>query len=176
MNVKEYINQNIVQILSKLGYEIADALISQSNRPDLSDYQSNVAMALAKKYHKSPVEIAKQISEALTAQEYVSSVRVDGPGFINIHLSDAFLIQEDKTTYTPTGKTVVIDYGGPNIAKEMHVGHLRARIIGESIKRIMRQKGDKVIGDVHFGDWGTPIGMLIAELKREQPTLKYFVL
>lgn len=174
MNIKEFINQNVLQILNKLGYEASDALISKSNRPDLSDYQSNVAMALAKKYHKSPVEIAQQILSELSHQSYVSSGRVDGPGFINIRLSDAFLISNPAQEYSPSGRTVVIDYGGPNIAKEMHVGHLRSAIIGESIKRIMRAKGDKVIGDVHFGDWGTPIGMLIAQLKREQPTLPCF--
>lgn len=174
MNIKDFINHNVLQILKDLSYESTDALISKSNRPDLSDYQSNVAMSLAKKYHKSPVEIAKQICAALENQDYVASVRVDGPGFINIRLMDDFLTSVAKSEYTATGRTIVIDYGGPNIAKEMHVGHLRAGIIGESIKRIMRAFGDKVIGDVHFGDWGTPIGMLIAELKREQPALKYF--
>ncbi len=174
MNIKEFINQSVLNILKKLDYDSQDALISKSNRPDLSDYQSNVAMSLAKKYHKSPVEIAKQMTDELSKQDYVAAVRVDGPGFINIRLTDDFLTTLLKSEYKPTGRTVVIDYGGPNIAKEMHVGHLRAAIIGESIKRIMRATGDKVIGDVHFGDWGTPIGMLIAELKREQPTLKYF--
>ncbi len=174
MNMKFFLNQQLVQTLKTLGYEVNDALVSQSNRPDLSDYQSNVAMSLAKQYHKSPVEIARQLAESLEKSSFLSGIRVDGPGFLNMKLSDDVLLQDLDINIPPSDHTVVLDYGGPNIAKEMHVGHLRAAIIGESIKRIMRAMGDKVIGDVHFGDWGTPIGMLIAQLKREQSALKYF--
>ena len=174
MNIKKFIEQKIISILSSLNIDTDAAFVSQSNRPDLSDYQSNVAMALAKKNGTTPRELAQKIVEKLSGESFVSKATVDGPGFINISLSDDFLVKDTPEPVQPTGRTVVIDYGGPNIAKEMHVGHLRSAIIGESIKRIMRACGDKVIGDVHFGDWGTPLGMLIAQLKREQPNLGFF--
>lgn len=174
MNIKKFIEQKIISILSSLDIVTDAAFVSQSNRPDLSDYQSNVAMALAKKNGTTPRELAQKIVEKLQGETFVSKATVDGPGFINISLSDDFLVKDTLEPVQPTGRTVVIDYGGPNIAKEMHVGHLRSAIIGESIKRIMRACGDKVIGDVHFGDWGTPLGMLIAQLKREQPDLGFF--
>ena len=156
MNIKEFINQNVLQILNKLGYEASDALISKSNRPDLSDYQSNVAMALAKKYHKSPVEIAQQILSELSCQSYVSSGRVDGPGFINIRLSDAFLISNPAQEYPPSGRTVVIDYGGPNIAKEMHVGHCGPLLSGKALKELCGPKGIKSLGMFILGIGGRP--------------------
>ena len=173
-NIRTFLDMEITTILNELGYISTEAYISQSNRPDLSDYQSNVAMVLAKKYHKSPIEIAKPIIEKLQNKDFVAKATIDGPGFINLSLSDTFMIQEVSEELKSSGKTIILDYGGPNIAKEMHVGHLRSAIIGESLKRIMRRFGDTAIGDVHFGDWGTPIGMLIAQLKREQPNLAYF--
>ena len=174
MNIKEFLNAEVLCVLKNLGDGAKDALVSRSNRPELSDYQSNAAMPLAKAAHKPPREIAGEIVAELEKKEYVSKVSADGPGFINISLTDAFLATVGETKINPTNRTIIIDYGGPNIAKEMHVGHLRSAIIGESIKRIMRAMGDKVIGDVHFGDWGTPIGMLTAQLKRERPELAYF--
>ena len=174
MNIKEFLNAEVLEILNSLGYDAKDALVSRSNRPELSDYQSNAAMPLAKQAHKPPREIATQIATELEKKDFISKVSVDGPGFINISLKDEFLANILTTEINSSGRTVMIDYGGPNIAKEMHVGHLRSAIIGESIKRIMRALGDKVIGDVHFGDWGTPIGMLIAQLQSERPDLAYF--
>ena len=174
MNIKEFLNEQVLGVLKDLGYDVKDALVSRSGRPELSDYQSNAAMPLAKVAHKSPREIATQIATELGKKDFISKVSVDGPGFINITLTDDFLANVPKTEIKPTGRTIMIDYGGPNIAKELHVGHLRSAIIGESVKRIMRAMGDKVIGDVHFGDWGTPIGMLAAQLKNEQPELAYF--
>lgn len=174
MNIKKYIEQEIIQALQKAGIETKDAFVSQSNRPDLSDYQSNAAMALAKKNQRIPRELAAEIAAYLKEKPFISKISVDGPGFLNLSLSDDFLQTLPASTETVSGRTVVIDYGGPNIAKEMHVGHLRSAVIGESLKRIMRACGDHVIGDVHFGDWGTPIGMLIAQLHRENPTLPYF--
>ena len=174
MNIKEFLNEQVLAILKKLDYAVEDALVSRSGRPELSDYQSNAAMPLAKGAHKSPREIATQIATELGKKNFISKVSVDGPGFINISLTDEFLADVPVTQIHSTGRTVIIDHGGPNIAKEMHVGHLRSAIIGESVKRIMRAIGDKVIGDVHFGDWGTPIGMLAAQLKHEQPNLAYF--
>ena len=174
MNIKEFLNTQVLDVIKGLGYEVKDALVSRSNRPELSDYQSNAAMPLAKSAHKPPREIATQIATELEKKDFISKVSVDGPGFINISLTDDFLADVPETKTKSTGRTIMIDYGGPNIAKEMHVGHLRSAIIGESIKRIMRAVGDKVIGDVHFGDWGTPIGMLIAQLQSEHPELAYF--
>ncbi len=175
LNIKEYLNSAIIKILQDRDYKTTDAIISQSNRPDLSDYQSNVAMPLAKAYKKTPRDIAAEIAPELEKIEGVSTVRIDGPGFININLKQGFLEGIESTKEEPRqASTVVIDYGGPNIAKALHVGHLRPAIIGESIKRIMRHAGDNVIGDVHFGDWGTPIGMLIAQLRIEQPDLEFY--
>ena len=174
MNIKEFLNTQVLDVIKGLGYEVKDALVSRSNRPELSDYQSNAAMPLAKSAHKPPREIATQIATELEKKDFIAKVSVDGPGFINISLTDDFLADVPETKTKSTGRTIMIDYGGPNIAKEMHVGHLRSAIIGESIKRIMRAVGDKVIGDVHFGDWGTPIGMLIAQLQSEHPELAYF--
>ena len=174
ISLKEYLSKIIIHILNNEKFEVSEAYVTQSNRPDLSDYQSNVAMVIAKKEHKNPKEIANKIVSQLKKESFIENVSVDGPGFINITLTNSFLEKEEPFNFNSTKRVVLIDYGGPNIAKEMHVGHLRSAIIGESIKRIMRAYGDKVLGDVHFGDWGTPIGMLIAQLKREKPFLNYF--
>ena len=168
MHLKDYLNSAIVKVLKQLGYDASNTLVSISNRPDLSDYQSNVAMPLAKIVKKSPIEIANKIKDFLIKDPAFSKVTVDGPGFINVTFSDNKLL-EINISPKKFGKKVVLDYGGPNIAKEMHVGHLRSAIIGESLKRILKLSGNEVIGDVHFGDWGTPIGMLITQLKQENP-------
>lgn len=166
MNLKKYLEDAILKAIDHLGYVANGAFVTYSNRPDLSDYQSNVSMPLAKSEKKSPIAIANEICEILKCDSNFASVRVDGPGFINVKFSDSVLEQPEKFQEF-SHKTVVIDYGGPNIAKEMHVGHLRSAIIGESVKRILKFCGDKVIGDIHFGDWGTPIGMLITQLQIE---------
>lgn len=169
-NLRNYLEISIANTLSRLGYESSNAFVTPSNRPELSDYQSNVAMSLAKIAHKSPIIIANEVKSILKEDKNFQNITVDGPGFINVSFSDDFLINLE-TSNQISNKKVIIDYGGPNIAKEMHVGHLRSAIIGESIKRIMKFCGDEVIGDVHFGDWGTPIGMLITQLKEEQSNL-----
>lgn len=175
MNVKEFLNQKVMSVLRALGYADSVGLVNSSCRSDLSDYQSTVAMALAKIMKKSPMELAHHISALLSSTEELSQVTVDGPGFINMTLSDNFLLRNLSEKLSPIShKKVMIDYGGANIAKEMHVGHLRPAIVGESIKRIMRACGDEVIADVHLGDWGTPMGMLIAQLKKERPDLPFF--
>ena len=170
MNLKDYLNEAIIKALEQFGYDTSNTLVSVSNRPDLSDYQSNIAMPLARFVKKSPVDIANKIKGFLEKDSNFSKVSVDGPGFINVTFSDNRLLDIETSPKQFTGK-IVLDYGGPNIAKEMHVGHLRSAIIGESLKRILKLSGNKVIGDVHFGDWGTPIGMLITQLKREDPIL-----
>lgn len=168
MNLKDYASEAIVKALEQLEYNTSNTLVSTSNRPDLSDYQSNIAMPLARFVKKPPLEIANEIKRILEKDINFSKVSVDGPGFINITFSDNRLLNVQTAPKQFKGK-VVLDYGGPNIAKEMHVGHLRSAIIGESLKRILKLSGNKVIGDVHFGDWGTPIGMLITQLKQENP-------
>ena len=170
MTLKVYFEQQMRSVLQELDYPCENVMVTASNRPEISDYQSNVAMSLAKVARKAPVQIAQEIKAQLEKNPAFAKVSVDGPGFINISFSDEFL-SEISNIEKFSNKKVVIDYGGPNIAKEMHVGHLRSAIIGESIKRIMRFCGDEVIGDVHFGDWGTPIGMLISQLQSEQPEL-----
>ena len=168
MNLKDYLNEAIKKALRQFNYDTSNTLVSISNRPDLSDYQSNGAMPLAKLAKKSPIEIANEIKKFLEKDSTFSKISVDGPGFINVTFSDDRLLNVETSPKQFKSK-VILDYGGPNIAKEMHVGHLRSAIIGESLKRILKLSGNKVIGDVHFGDWGTPIGMLITQLKRENP-------
>ena len=156
--------------------------MSISNRPDLCEYQCNGAMAGAKTYHKAPIMIANDVAEKLAGNGAFSEVAAVNPGFLNIKVSDEFLADylnnmatEDKFGMElPESKKIVIDYGGPNVAKPLHVGHLRAAIIGESVKRICRYLGNDVIGDVHLGDWGLQMGLIITELKERKPELVYF--
>ena len=160
------------------------ALVRESDRPDLSDYQSNIAMQLARHLRRPPRQIAAQIAEAL-AEDHAGAltVRVDGPGFINITLEPAFLTARlsrlpapDRPLPPPEGRaeTIVVDYGGPNVAKSMHVGHLRSSVIGSSLIRIARLFGHHVTGDVHLGDWGTQMGLLIEEIRRRWPDAPCF--
>ncbi|HKL79524.1 MAG TPA: arginine--tRNA ligase, partial [Mobilitalea sp.] len=157
--------------------------VTLSNRPDLCQYQCNGALAAAKQYKTAPIKIAEEITGLLKDNKKFSEITAIMPGFINISLSDEFLseyLNEMRNTEAygcekeNNPQTVIIDYGGPNIAKPLHVGHMRSAIIGESIKRILKFMGNKVIGDAHLGDWGTPMGLVIAELKRRKPKLVYF--
>ena len=158
--------------------------VTSSDRPDLADYQSNAAMVLAKRLRKNPREIAQAFQVVLqSGLGSDAQVSIAGAGFINISLSDEYLLSVAtnniadashgvKPTQNP--KQIMIDFGGPNIAKELHVGHLRPHLIGDSLQRLMRFYGDAVTSDIHMGDWGTPIGMIIAQLEHEQPELGYF--
>ena len=160
--------------------------VTVSNRPDLAQFQCNGALAVAKAARRPPREIATEVVaqvHALSPEGLFASLSLAGPGFINISLSDralaeraGTLIGDPRSGVQPAAQalTVIVDYGGPNIAKPMHVGHLRASIIGESIKRITRFAGHTAIGDVHMGDWGLPIGMLVSEIEALQPDLPYF--
>ncbi|MBR1904166.1 MAG: arginine--tRNA ligase [Alphaproteobacteria bacterium] len=174
------INAAMADIFNQLGLDTRFAFVKMSDRPDLSDFQCNGALALAKTAHKNPREIAAAIVSELQKCDFVETLSVDGPGFINIKLKNEFIAQNtDKiaqderlgcgTTENP--HRVVLDYGGPNVAKEMHVGHLRSGVIGEAIRRIERFIGNDVIGDVHLGDWGTPMGMILAEIMRQDGNL-----
>ena len=154
-----------------------------SDRPDLCEYQCNGAMAGARAYHKAPFMIAEDVIAHLEKREWMEKVEVVKPGFINIHVNTdktaAYLNamkEEEELGLEKTDKpqTIVLDYGGPNVAKPLHVGHLRSAIIGESVKRIARRMGHKVLGDIHLGDWGYQMGLIITELQERQPDLPYF--
>lgn len=176
--------EEIVKIgFERAGYDKKYGFISVSNRPDLCQYQCNGAMAAAKEYHKAPIQIAGDVVEGLKKNSAFEKIEVVNPGFINITVSGELLRQAGIQMMTQERfglerpaepRSVVIDYGGPNVAKPLHVGHLRSAIIGESIKRIYRYMGDHIVGDVHLGDWGLQIGLIITELKKRQPELPYF--
>ena len=160
------------------GYDPALGLVTVSNRMDLCHFQCNGALSGAKIYHKAPMMIAQDVVAELEGRSEFSEVSAAAPGFINLTLADEYIIavlneiSQDENLGVPqveTPETVVIDYGGPNVAKPLHIGHLRSAIIGESVKRTARAVGCKVIGDVHFGDWGTPYGLTIAEYKVRHP-------
>ena len=165
------------------GYEAEYGKVTISNRPDLCEYQCNGAMVGAKKYHCAPIQIANKVAESLKEQELFSEVNAVNPGFLNLKLAPAYVqeylqgMADDERLgceKTANPKTIVIDYGGPNVAKPLHVGHLRSAIIGESVKRLGRFAGHKVIGDIHLGDWGLQMGLIITELKERKPDLVYF--
>ncbi|MDD6794646.1 MAG: arginine--tRNA ligase [Clostridiaceae bacterium] len=165
------------------GYDRESGKVSVSNRPDLCQYQCNGALANAKKYQKAPRVIAEDVMAKLQENKVFSKLEIAGPGFINITINDEFLVDyvnkmknDEKFGVSPATevKKIVVDYGGANVAKPLHIGHLRSAIIGESIKRIAKFLGHDVIGDVHLGDWGLQMGMVISEVERRNPSLPYF--
>ncbi len=165
------------------GYGAELGKVTLSNRPDLCEYQCNGAMAGAKQYHKAPIMIANEVAEKLADSAVFKEAAAVAPGFLNLKISEEFLLnvveqmaQESKfgLELPENPKKIIIDYGGANVAKPLHVGHLRPAIIGESIKRICRYAGHEVIGDVHLGDWGLQMGLVIMGLKERQPDLVYF--
>lgn len=179
----ELMAEELSAAFEKAGYDPAYGRVGVSNRPDLCEYQCNGAMAGAKAYKKAPFMIADDVAANLKGSGIFSMVEVVKPGFINLKVSEEYLAQylnemgeDEKLSVNAAEKpqTIIIDYGGPNVAKPLHVGHLRSAIIGESIKRIGRYVGHKVIGDVHLGDWGLQMGLIITELKHRQPELVYF--
>ena len=179
----ERINEEMIKAFTKAGYDAEFAKATLSNRPDLCEYQCNGAMAAAKRYKKAPILIANDVVSALSQSNVFSEVNAVNPGFINLRLHPEFLasylraMQADENLSVEkvkNPKTIMIDYGGANVAKPLHVGHLRSAIIGESIKRMGRFLGHHMIGDVHLGDWGLQMGLIITELKKRQPDLVYF--
>ena len=179
----DYMAEELSAAFEKAGYDPSYGKVGVSNRPDLCEYQCNGAMAGAKAYKKAPFMIADDVVGNLADSRVFSMKEMVKPGFINLKVSEEFLadylkeMEKDEKLGADTAKepkTIVIDYGGPNVAKPLHVGHLRSAIIGESIKRIGRFVGHKVIGDVHLGDWGLQMGLIITELKHRQPELVYF--
>lgn len=181
--IAEYIEEVIKETFKASEYDEKFAKVTISNRPDLCEYQCNGAMAAAKTYRKAPIMIANSVVEKLQDSPVFESVEAVNPGFINLKVKKEFLadylnrmLADPKLSVeeAKNPKTIVIDYGGPNVAKPLHVGHLRSAIIGESIKRMGRFLGHKVIGDVHLGDWGLQMGLIITELSKRKPELVYF--
>ena len=165
------------------GYDASYAKVVLSNRPDLCEYQCNGAMAAAKAYKKKPIDIANEVVEKLNGDTMFSEINAVMPGFINIRLNAAYLAdfmnnmaKEEKLGVEEEGhgETIIVDYGGANVAKPLHVGHLRSAVIGESVKRMGRYLGYNMIGDVHLGDWGLQMGLIIEELRARKPDLVYF--
>ena len=181
--ILDMISQEVMNAFEVCGYEAAYGKTGISNRPDLCEYQCNGAMAGAKKYKKAPIMIANEVVEKLQGNPMFEQIEAVMPGFINMKISGKYLadflsaMQTDENLSVEKAKepkTIMIDYGGANVAKPLHVGHLRSAIIGESIKRIGRFAGHTVIGDVHLGDWGLQMGLIITEVKHRQPELVYF--
>lgn len=182
--ILDLITGEVTQAFVDCGYDAKYGKVTLSNRPDLCEYQCNGAMAAAKEYRKAPFMIADEVAAKLSGNAMFSMVESVKPGFLNFKLDEAYLadyvakMQADEGRYgcekAKEPKTIMIDYGGPNVAKPLHVGHLRSAIIGESIKRIGRFMGHTVIGDVHLGDWGLQMGLIITELRERKPDLVYF--
>ncbi|MDR3289959.1 MAG: arginine--tRNA ligase, partial [Rickettsiales bacterium] len=172
----ELLNVELEKIFVDLNYEKKIATFQYSDRPDISDFQTNSAMPLAKILKKSPQEIAKTITAELEKLPYFDKVSIDGPGFVNVVVKNEYIIKSENFEYKSPNKKriIVMDYGSPNVAKELHIGHLRSVIIGESLKRIFTFMGDKVIGDDHLGDWGTNMGMVIEGIRNKFPHAKCF--
>jgi arginyl-tRNA synthetase len=180
ISLEKTINQKLVNIFNSLGYDSKFAIVKTSDRPDLSDFQCNGALALAKSERKNPREIATNIANELQKDSDFEAITVDGPGFINIKINNTLIAHTIDSISTDerlgcekvsSPKTIVLDFGGPNVAKALHVGHLRSAVIGEAIRRIEEFVGNKTISDVHFGDWGTPMGMILAEIIRKDGNL-----
>ncbi|MBD5543628.1 MAG: arginine--tRNA ligase [Lachnospiraceae bacterium] len=181
--ILDLISEEMKKAFEEAGYDRELGKVSLSNRPDLCEYQCNGAMAGAKTYKKAPIMIANEVAEKLTDSQIFSEVTAVMPGFLNLKVKEGFVTAylkemeaSDKFGLKKPEKVkkIVIDYGGPNVAKPLHVGHLRSAIIGESVKRIARYVGHEVIGDIHLGDWGLQMGLIITELKERQPELVYF--
>ena len=182
MTLLNILNEKVKKAFIKAGYDVDGNIVRLSDRPDLSQFQCNTALNKAKEFKLNPRKIAEDVIEILKSDETFKKVSVEGPGFINIIVKDEFLanhIEEsfsilNLSEYNNEKKNIIIDYGGPNVAKPLHVGHLRPAIIGEGLKRLAKELGNNVIGDVHLGDWGRQMGLVISEIKHRNPELVYF--
>ncbi len=181
--IMDLIAKELAEAFESAGYDKGYAKVSLSNRPDLCEYQCNGAMAGAKAYRKAPIMIAEDVVKALSDSQCLEEVNAVKPGFINMKLKKEYVADylnqmgRDENLGLETArlpKTVIVDYGGANVAKPLHVGHLRSAIIGEGIKRLAKKMGHRVLGDVHLGDWGYQMGLIITELKERKPELPYF--
>ncbi len=180
--ILDLISQKMGDAFEAAGFDRSFGRVTVSNRPDLCEFQCNGAMSAAKTYRKAPIQIAQAVVEKLAAEDFEEVTAVN-PGFINLRVSGSFLASYLEGMRTAdafglkkeaTPKTIVVDYGGPNVAKPLHIGHLRSAIIGESMKRIYKYFGNHAIGDVHLGDWGLQMGLIIMGLQEQQPELCYF--
>jgi arginyl-tRNA synthetase len=179
-DLKRELSEAVEAVFAECGLPPELGRVTASDRPDLADFQSNGALAAAKRVGKNPREIAAAVAERLAGDPRLAAVEIAGPGFINLKLTDAALSERARAIAADSRlgaelvaqpRRVLIDYGGPNVAKPMHVGHLRASIIGEAIKRLYRFRGDEVLGDAHFGDWGYQMGLLIGAVMDESPAV-----
>ena len=178
MRIKEILNQRFSAAMQAAGVPSeCSPILALSGKPQFGDYQANGAMAAAKRLEMNPRDLAEKIIQHADLDGIADRLEIAGPGFINIHLCDAFLTASlgTNTLYTQsesdldgTQKRVVVDYSSPNLAKEMHVGHLRSTIIGDAVARVLEYQGHTVLRQNHMGDWGTQFGMLIAELEQQQ--------
>lgn len=182
MSIIKELTASLKEIVNNAGYEVENLILQPSGRKDLGQFQINDAMPLAKKYGKAPRMIAEDIAKLLEQDNRFTNINIAGPGFINITLTDEYLselmnkISEDLNTNIDKEqpKKIVLDYGGANVAKALHVGHLRSANIGEALKRLARLLGHEVLGDAHLGDYGRPLGLVVLELKHMYPELPYF--
>ena len=182
MSIIKNVEKDIKELIKSAGYEIDRFILQPSNRKELGDYQINDAMSLAKIYHKSPIVIAGKIKEVLESDSRFTNINIAGPGFINLSFSDEFLINlvnsmEDDILNNidmQEHKKIMLDYGGANVAKALHVGHLRSANLGEALKRLAKLLGQEVISDAHLGDYGRPLGLVVLELKKRYPDLAFF--
>lgn len=179
----DLIGEELANGFVQAGYDASYGKVTISNRPDLCEYQCNGALAGAKAYKKAPFMIAEDVAEKIKDRPCFEEVSVVKPGFINLKLQKTYIanylnqMKEDQDLgleKVEDPRMILVDYGGPNVAKPLHVGHLRSAIIGESVKRIARKMGHKVLGDIHLGDWGYQMGLIITELMERKPELPYF--
>ena len=182
MNLIKFLENELTKILESLGYN-DNVVLNVSNRPELGDYQYNGCMKLAGINHEKPIDIANKIVEKLEETNYFNNINIAGPGFINLTINDELLVKyineiindfEINTYKEENKKTIFLDYGGANVAKALHSGHLRSPNIGEAVKRLCEAVGHKTISDVHLGDWGRPMGLIILELQKRMPELPFF--
>ncbi len=180
--ILDIISSKMQEAFVAAGYDASFGKVTVSNRPDLCQYQCNGALSAAKQYKCAPIQIANAVAEKLAGDDF-SMIQAVMPGFINLNLSDKFLADYLEAMRTApdfgvqkigAGQTIVVDYGGANVAKPLHIGHLRPAIIGETLKRLHKFMGYNTIGDVHLGDWGLQMGLIIAEVQERQPDLPYF--
>ena len=182
MSLIKNIEKEIKNTIESSGYSLENFVLQPSSRPDLGQYQINDSMVLAKKYGKNPRDIANDIVKELEKDKRFTNINIAGPGFINISLTDEYLtellnmINTDITSVIDKKepKKIILDYGGANVAKALHVGHLRSANIGEALKRLAILLGYEVLGDAHLGDYGRPLGFVVLEIKKRYPDLPYF--
>ncbi|MEE4209652.1 MAG: arginine--tRNA ligase, partial [Parvularcula sp.] len=183
MSLTDLLSERVGAAFAAEGLDPELGLVRPSDRPDLAPFQCNGALAAAKLAKANPRALAQKVADRLMADDAFADVTLAGPGFLNLSPATAFLEKALDAQLTSAGRgayqvekaeRVVIDYGGPNVAKPLHVGHLRSAIIGQALKQIMRRAGDAAVGDIHLGDWGLQMGQLITEMRRRSPDLIYF--